>query len=346
MDVLGLLRKGVSALNQQKQGTAEIIPPSPEGGADVITIKNYFGQLFEEVSPQQRPLLQAIEVSFKFQAQLGLTHLKEIQRLKAEQRRLLNRIETLVRYKEKNEAEKAAKELRRQNRLKRVRRQSSQPFQKEYLPWVLRFIEKKKMTNLTKTRLRVAIVVLILTGLRISEVRNLRVGQIVTLLRKNYMAVNLSKRGRQNHKFFLNKEGRSLLRNHQGDVANLLFLTGLVQEWPTRLAARRDRWDVEPKDSYLFSAPTSKGQKPLSRFFFNRKINEILRAIPELEERGITLTSHSFRHGFITSLWKKTKDLELVRQVIGHGEIGTTSHYVQELSDEERRRKLENLTKF
>ena len=72
-------------------------------------------------------------------------------------------------------------------------------------------------------------------------------------------------------------------------------------------------------------------------------MNEVLTQTPELLERGIQLTSHSFRRGYITALWKETKDLEFVRQVIAHKQIGTTSLYVKVLSDEERQRRLTNL---
>lgn len=209
-----------------------------------------------------------------------------------------------MRYKEKNESAKAAKELRRQNRLMRVRRPQSQPFLKEYLPWVLSFIENKNANILTKTRLKVAIVFLVMTGLRLSEMRNLTVDHILTLVRKGYMSVDLLKRCRRGHKVFLSKDGQSLLSEHEGDVWNLLFLTGLVKE----NSARRDRWDIEPTGLFLFSAPMSQGQKPLSRAFFTNQINAILRSTPEFLERGVTLTSHSLRRGYITALWKETQD--------------------------------------
>ena len=348
VDLVGLLKKGMGAWNDQNQGTGVITPTSSsssEERADGITIENYFGQLLEEVSPIQRPLLEAIEVSFKFQAQLGLSQLEEIKRLKAKQRELLNKVKELVYYKEKSEAAKAAKELRRQNRLKRVRRQQSQPFQQEYLPWVLKFIEKKKMSNLTKTRLRIAIILLVLTGIRVSEVRNIKLRQIFQLFKRNFLTVNLSKRGSSGHKMFLSAEGQSLLSKYQGDFKSLLLLTGLIDKWSAGLAGKRNPWDIEPAtlDLYLFSTNVAKGKIPISRSFFTNQINEILRETPALLERGILLTSHSFRRGYITHLWKETKDLEFVRQVIGHGQIGTTSRYVQELSDEERRQRLINL---
>jgi len=55
------------------------------------------------------------------------------------------------------------------------------------------------------------------------------------------------------------------------------------------------------------------------------------------------LTSHSFRIGFITQLWKDTNDIEFVRQAIGHIKVESTSSYVENLSDAERRIRMENI---
>jgi site-specific recombinase XerD len=36
------------------------------------------------------------------------------------------------------------------------------------------------------------------------------------------------------------------------------------------------------------------------------------------------ITSHSFRVGYISKLWKDTQDIEFVKQSIGHRRIDTT----------------------
>ena len=55
------------------------------------------------------------------------------------------------------------------------------------------------------------------------------------------------------------------------------------------------------------------------------------------------ITSHSFRIGYITQLWRDSKDIEFVKQTIGHSALNTTSAYVTKLSDQERREKIEQL---
>ena len=69
----------------------------------------------------------------------------------------------------------------------------------------------------------------------------------------------------------------------------------------------------------------------------------LLREFAENLPHKPNITSHSFRIGFITQLWKDTNDIEFVRQAIGHIKVESTSLYVENLSDEERRIRMENI---
>ena len=55
------------------------------------------------------------------------------------------------------------------------------------------------------------------------------------------------------------------------------------------------------------------------------------------------ITSHSFRIGYISQLWKDTKDIEFVHQTIGHRKLDTTSTYTNQLSDQERQKRVDQL---
>jgi site-specific recombinase XerD len=57
----------------------------------------------------------------------------------------------------------------------------------------------------------------------------------------------------------------------------------------------------------------------------------------------LNITSHSFRIGYITQLWKDSKDIEFVKQTIGHRNLDTTSAYVNQLSDQERQKRIDQL---
>ena len=55
------------------------------------------------------------------------------------------------------------------------------------------------------------------------------------------------------------------------------------------------------------------------------------------------ITSHSFRTDYITQLWRDSKDIEFVKQSIGHQKLDTTSAYVTNLSDQERHDRIANI---
>lgn len=92
---------------------------------------------------------------------------------------------------------------------------------------------------------------------------------------------------------------------------------------------------------YIFTAQGS--NKPLDREAFNRIVNQFIKKCALKIPGKPNLKSHSFRIGFITQLWRDTNDIEFVRQAIGHAKINTTSEYVENLSDEERKSKMERV---
>lgn len=335
----GLLKSVVMTLNESRQPegfvrvkdspSGALIKPDSNETSKFETIGGYFKRLFDETSPAHRPLLKAIYASFTLQSK----QLLELESLKL-------KMEELVAYKRRKEAEQAAKAARRRKRLARQKRNPTQPFRKEYLAWVLDFVDKKKKFSfLTKIRLKVAMVFLVLTGVRVSEIRLLKVSSAVELFEKGFLKVNLLKGGSQGHKVFLRPAGVEFLKRYRAAFIDLMVYQGLTKRVPSR-----KKMNIEPAglNLYLFSNTKSRGRAPLSRSFFTRQINEVLQTTPQLVERGIRLTSHSFRHGFITELWAVTGDIEFVSQVVGHSSPGVSSGYIQKLSDEDRRQRLQS----
>ena len=52
------------------------------------------------------------------------------------------------------------------------------------------------------------------------------------------------------------------------------------------------------------------------------------------------VTSHGFQIGYITQSWKDSKDIEFVKQSIGHQKLDTTSAYFNKLSNQEREERI------
>ena len=173
-----------------------------------------------------------------------------------------------------------------------------------------------------KLRTRMALCILAVTGIRINELLPLKVSQIETLFKENWIAIDRSKRGPSNHKAFLTKEGKKIIQDRQKDF-ELIFL-------------------IKLPDSYVFTAEANHS-KPLDRVVITRDVNKVMREVSNQLPGKLNITSHSFRIGYITQLWKDSKDIEFVKQTMGHRNLDTTSAYVNQLSDQERQKRMEHL---
>ena len=95
-------------------------------------------------------------------------------------------------------------------------------------------------------------------------------------------------------------------------------------------------------DSYIFT-PEANHSKQLDRVVITRDVNKVMREVSNQLPSKPNITSHSFRIGYITQLWKDSKDIEFVKQTIGHRNLDTTSAYVNKLSDQERQKRIDQL---
>lgn len=171
----------------------------------------------------------------------------------------------------------------------------------------------------TAARLRVALCLLAITGIRVNELLPLKVSQLKTLLAENWIKIDRSKRGPLSHKAYLSKQGKQILKSRQKDF-DLLYL-------------------FKEDKSYIFSSQLDHN-KPIRREQITKDINKIMALVSKNLPDQPNLKSHSFRTSFITQLWKDTNDIEFVRQVIGHSKLDTTSSYVQDLSEKERQERM------
>lgn len=183
-------------------------------------------------------------------------------------------------------------------------------------------IQESDGPSFVATRTRVAICVITVTGIRISELLPLKVNQLQTLLKESWIEIDRLKRGPANHRAFLNKEGKRIVKARERDF-DALFL-------------------MKEKDSYVFTSDRNPNQM-LQRQTLTTDVNKITKMASQRLPEKPNITSHSFRIGYITKLWKDTKDIEFVRQTIGHRKLNSTSAYVNKLSNQERRDRIEQL---
>ena len=232
---------------------------------------------------------------------------------------LNQRLEIVVEELNQIKQERQEKEIRKQARANRKRLPKRDPMTGEIYK---KLIQAAEGPTYIHVRTRVALCILAVTGIRINELLPLKVNQLQTLIEENWIAIDRSKRGPSNHKAFLTKEGKKLIQDRQKDF-ELIFL-------------------MKEPNSYVF---TSEAQhtKPLGRVVVTKDVNKIMRQVSEQLPDKPNITSHSFRIGYITQLWKDSKDIEFVKQTIGHRNLDTTSAYVNKLSDQERQKRIDQL---
>ena len=213
--------------------------------------------------------------------------------------------------------ERQEKAARKEARAKRKRLPKRDPMTAEIYRELIKEAEGPTYIN---ARLRLALCLLAVTGIRINELLPLKVSQLETLFKENWIAIDRSKRGPSNHKAFLTKEGKKIIQDRKKDF-QLIFL-------------------MKEPDSYLFTAEDNH-YKPLNRVVITRDVNKVMREVSNQLPGKPNITSHSFRIGYITQLWKDSKDIEFVKQTIGHRNLDTTSAYVNKLSDQERQKRMQ-----
>ena len=92
---------------------------------------------------------------------------------------------------------------------------------------------------------------------------------------------------------------------------------------------------MKDKDSYVFPSERKPNQK-LQRERITLDVNKVTHSVSKLLPVKSTITSRSFRIDYISQLCKHTKDIEFVRQTIGHRSLNSTSGYVSQMDDQKR----------
>ena len=128
-------------------------------------------------------------------------------------------------------------------------------------------------------------------GLRVSEVVNLRPGNIN--LTKGKLRVECGKGSKDR------------------DLAIPEYLTDLFDSW------RKKR----PESNFFFS--TLKGKKLSIRY-----LQQMVKRYAQKAGLSKRISPHTLRHTYATQYYKQTKDIETLRRILGHSDISTTTIYI------------------
>ena len=280
------------------------------------TLKDELSQILENQRISKKKQDQILETTQRGFIGIALRNeelLKSNDQLKQQLDDVIKELNTIKQERE----EKAARKEAWTNRKRLPKRD---PMTAEIYTELMRAAEGPTYIQL---RTRIALCILAVTGIRINELLPLKVSQLETLFKENWIAIDRSKRGPSNHKAFLTKEGKKIIQDRQ-KVFHLIFL-------------------MKEPDSYLFTAEANHS-KQLDRVAITRDVNKVMQEVSNRLPTKPNITSHSFRIGFITQLWKDSKDIEFVKQTIGHRKLDTTSAYVNKLSDQERQKRINDLS--
>ena len=224
--------------------------------------------------------------------------------LKEQLNQLQKQLETVTQeFKEQKEQEALLQEKKKKWENKR-RLPKREPITIEIYNSLIESSQKVKYRNLYQSaRLRLALTLLLITGIRISELLPLKINHVETLFTEYWICIDRAKLGPINNKAILSKKGAEIIKKRRSDFEFLQLF--------------KDR------NCYIFTAENS--NKPLAREAFTNLINKFIKDCTWKIDQNQYLSSHSFRVGFITQFWRDTNDIEFVRQAIGQAKINTTS---------------------
>jgi len=168
------------------------------------TLKDELSQILENQRISKKKQDQILETTQRGFIGLALQN-EELLKLNDQLKQQLDEVlKELNAIKEERE-EKAAWKEARVNRKRLLKRD---PMTGEIYKELMRATEGPTYLNL---RTRMALCILAVTGIRINELLSLKVSQLETLFKENWIAINRSKRGPSNHKASLTKEGKKII---------------------------------------------------------------------------------------------------------------------------------------
>lgn len=155
-------------------------------------------------------------------------------------------------------------------------------------------IKAAKGSKYEKIRLRVALCILFLTGLKLKVLLGLKVHQLTTLREKGWIAIDQDGIESTDSKAHLTEIGRMCLKERDEDFKSL-FLN-------------------KTSNDFIFTSQKNP-QTNLRRETFTREINKVMSCVShKFVEKNIT--SYSFRIGDITTLWQNPTVIKSIQRAL------------------------------
>ena len=152
--------------------------------------------------------------------------------------------------------------------------------------------QNKIIRENTRVNMLRTYVILYYTGLRLGEVRELRIKNIKELIETGTTKIILSKTSKERELY--------ITENFKKELKKLFD------------------FNIEEDENWIICKGSDKKTRPGSLGYIsmiNKNLKEIL---------GEEFTSHSFRKGFITEMFSKGLSIEMIRKCSGHSNTNTT----------------------
>ena len=170
---------------------------------------------------------------------------------------------------------------------------------------ILHLIDKSKemyvenpTKNISYLRIQVILEILYSTGLRISELLNIKINQVANIKDKLY----INGKGNKQRLVIFNKTALNLLKN---------WISIMIK-------------NNKNKNSYLFE--NIHNIKVISRQQIYKDLKKLaLKTNTDVEK----LSPHSIRHSFASHMLNRGADLRSIQKLLGHSDISTTEIYTQ-----------------
>jgi len=162
----------------------------------------------------------------------------------------------------------------------------------------------KGRTEYVRARRRVAITIMYLTGLRVTNLLLINAAQLQELTSKGYTSIQIIKNGPSRHNIRLAYRGKKIMGQRAHDVKTI----------------------THGKE---YNAPAFTPQKqitePINKDVHEKELNDIMKQASKILSKH--LRTHSFRATLITDLLKNGAPVEKVKDILGHSSIYSTLAY-------------------
>ena len=206
---------------------------------------------------------------------------------------------------------------------------------KRKIPEVLSREEQKKLLNVFNTRYlsphrnKTMISLMLNTGLRLSEVINLKWKHLD--LQTGKLKV-VEGKGSKDRILWINNETLEKLRNWR--ERQVREVGNMDHVFTTKTGNKLDPSDVR---SMIYTYSKKAGiQEEVEKHYTDEEGNELLGTYKEKK-----IKPHTLRHTFATDLLRETNNLRLVQKTLGHADISTTQIYTH-IVDSEMEKALKN----